>query len=198
MRPNLRISVVLIGLAGCLCGLSLGLHADDPAEMTEVEELESALRREILDNALSDAEVALLQKDNQAMRAVELPLKTNGMLDESRVKPLERATRPEIEARLLLVKDGRLATLRRTTRILNMGRLQGKESCSMSRLLNVHADLARAELEYASSPQRRLLALKTLLAAFTVLENDANVKMNVGTGDELDLRIAAAARLAAC
>lgn len=134
-----------------------------------------------------DLHPAPVQDDVATLEAIGRP-------DEALVKSLEHAPFKEVKARLSLVQAGRLAALRAALEASLASYERGLDS-----LTETQIDLALAELDYGKTPESRLAALKSWMAATTRLEGEVRAIRDAGArgGDDVPFYGAVATRLKA-
>lgn len=162
---------VFIGLMVLICGLAAGLLARDPIASTNQ---------------------AQFDRDRKAVEAVGAP-------DQMIADSFDNAKSPEIEARLSVLKAGRLAAFRGIVKMMDGDRAGGGMNFEFRDSVNMRAELSRAEIEYDNSPQTRLAVYKAVLESAVQLEQSVKVSYDLGAhnGTHLSLMRAIAGRLKA-
>ena len=129
---------------------------------------------------------------------VSKTLEAIGRPDEAFYATMERASLKELEARLTLIRAGRLAALSRLVEVQRAMRDSGVMG-RMGSVVSAEADFAEAQAEYIRTPEIRLSALYALVASTSATENEGRLKSEavVRGGSAWDLNTAITARLGA-
>lgn len=109
----------------------------------------------------------------EAARAV---LDDIGEPDEALVLAWREASDEELEKRLAVLQQGRLASLRLLVEAVEKGYEVGANGFTMEVVMRAHLKLAQAELEYSQNPADRIEALRKLVECATRIEDDIRAK----------------------